>query len=70
MLAFELERPRDLASAVESLGRHGSRAMLKAGGTDVIVWMRKHAVQPEVLVDLSEVPELGGISFYPHRGIR
>ena len=70
MLAFQLERPRDLASAVESLGRHGSRAMLKAGGTDVIVWMHKHAVQPEVLVDLSEVPELGGISFYPHRGIK
>lgn len=70
MLAFEMERPRSMASAVEMLVSHGDKAMPKAGGTDVIVWMRKHAVRPEVLVDLSEIPELGGISFYPHRGIK
>ncbi len=70
MLAFEMERPRSLASAVEILGKHGSNAMIKAGGTDIIVWMRKHAVHPEMLVDLSEIPELRGISFYPHKGIK
>jgi carbon-monoxide dehydrogenase medium subunit len=70
MLAFEMERPRSLAAAVEILGNHGSRAMIKAGGTDVLVWMRKHTVHPEMLVDLSEIPELGGISFYPHKGIK
>jgi len=65
-----MERPRSLASAAEILEKYGSRAMVKAGGTDVLVWMRKHAVHPEVLVDLSEIPELKGISFYPHRGIK
>jgi len=70
MLAFEMERPRSLAAAVEILGKYGSKAMIKAGGTDVLVWMRKHAVNPEMLVDLSEIPELGGISFYPHKGIK
>jgi len=70
VLAFEMERPRSLASAAEILEKYGSRAMVKAGGTDVLVWMRKHAVHPEVLVDLSEIPELKGISFYPHRGIK
>ena len=70
MLAFEMERPRSLAAAVEILGKYGSKAMIKAGGTDVLVWMRKHAVNPEMLVDLSEIPELGGISFYSHKGIK
>ncbi len=57
MLAFEMERPRSLASAAEILEKHGSQAMVKAGGTDVIVWMRKHAVHPAFLVDLSEIPD-------------
>ena len=70
MLAFEMERPRSLSSAAEILREFGSKAMIKAGGTDVLVWMRKHVVHPEMIVDLSEIPELRGVSFYPHKGIK
>lgn len=70
MLSFEMERPRSLSAAVDLLVQWGKSAMIKAGGTDILVWMHKHVVHPEMLVDLSEIPELRGVSFYPHRGIK
>jgi carbon-monoxide dehydrogenase medium subunit len=69
MLPFELERPRSLAEAVELLA-HREGAMAKAGGTDLLVWMKKHAIRPEVLVDLTGIPELKGLSFDPLEGLR
>jgi len=69
MLPFELERPRTLAQAVELLSRREG-ALPKAGGTDLLVWMKKHAIHPEVLVDLSKIPDLRGLRFTPGEGLR
>lgn len=69
MLAFELERPRSLRDAVAILEKLGSRAAVKAGGTDLLMWMKDRLVTPEVVVDLSLLPELAGASFDPKKGL-
>ena len=55
MLSFEMERPRTLAEAVRLLSEEGRVSMAKAGGTDLLVWMKKHAVRPDLVVDLSAI---------------
>ncbi|MCX7828146.1 MAG: xanthine dehydrogenase family protein subunit M [Thermanaerothrix sp.] len=67
MLSFELERPATLAEAMKLLQKEGAWA--KNGGTDLLVWMKKHAVQPKLVVDLSLIDELHGIQFNPEEGL-
>lgn len=67
MLSFELERPSTLAEAMKLLQRDGAWA--KNGGTDLLVWMKKHAIQPSLVVDLTRIEELRGISFNPEEGL-
>lgn len=67
MLSFELERPSTLAEAMKLLEREGAWA--KNGGTDLLVWMKKHAIQPKLVVDLSLIEELHRIHFDPKEGL-
>lgn len=69
MLAFEMERPASLKEAFEILSRSGPDTAVKAGGTDLLVWMKKNLVHPELIVDLSLIEELKGISFDPSGGL-
>jgi len=43
--------------------QHGSTKLL-AGGTDLIVQMRSGAVTPELVIDVKQLPELNGLSFF------
>ena len=58
---FVLERPRSISEALEILKNHGEKAILKSGGTDVIVWLHKSLKEPEYLVDLTSIDGLRGI---------
>jgi carbon-monoxide dehydrogenase medium subunit len=78
MKKFELFEPSALEEAVELLtGRRGS--LVLAGGTDLLVQMKREEIFPENLVSLRQIPNLSSIrkerqfvrlgAFVTHRAI-
>jgi len=57
---FAYLRPATMPDAMAMLSEN-SGAMLLAGGTDVVPWLRDDAITPEVVIDLKDVPGLTGI---------
>ena len=55
---FEFRSPRSVAEAAHVLAGEGPRAMLIAGGTDLIPNMKRRHQSPKTLVSLRRVPEL------------
>jgi 4-hydroxybenzoyl-CoA reductase subunit beta len=55
---FSYLRPGSVAEAARMLADHGGRAMLMAGGTDLLPKMKRRQMAPEVLVGLSHLREL------------
>jgi 4-hydroxybenzoyl-CoA reductase subunit beta len=54
---FALARPRDVESAVAMRGQESASRFL-AGGTDLVVNLRRGLDQPALLIDLSDIDEL------------
>jgi CO/xanthine dehydrogenase FAD-binding subunit len=54
-------RPVDLKEALQDLAEGGQDARILAGGTDLIIAMRKGLIHPEMLVDVTRIDELRGI---------
>jgi 4-hydroxybenzoyl-CoA reductase subunit beta len=54
---FALARPRDVESAIAMRGQDSSSRFL-AGGTDLVVNLRRGLDQPALLIDLSDIKEL------------
>ena len=59
MTPFTYTRPATLAEATALLLRHAGAACALAGGTDLIVQMQAGRKQPQVVVDIKNIPELG-----------
>ena len=59
--AFELFQPATASDAVSLLDRHGTDALVLAGGLDSMDWLKDRIRRPRVVVDLSQVGELKGI---------
>lgn len=63
--------PASLADALELLGRHGGDAKILGGGQSLLPLLNMRLAAPELLIDVSRLPELhckrpladGGISF-------
>lgn len=53
--------PSDLTGAVAIKAQYGSRAAYVAGGTDLVPKMKHGQQEPEALVAVGRLPELGGI---------
>jgi len=58
---FEYHRPSSLSEACGLLRKLGPEAIPLAGGTDVMVDLRRGSKQPRHLVSLADLPELRGI---------
>ena len=75
---FEYRAARTVAEALEWMGEYDggadkdpeARAMLMAGGTDVLPNMKERIFTPSVVVGLRGIPGLRGIAFDPERGLR
>jgi carbon-monoxide dehydrogenase medium subunit len=58
---IEYCRPATVEGALELLSSHPGSARIIAGGTDLLVDLRKGKVQAQILVDITRIPELGQI---------
>ncbi|HID86700.1 MAG TPA: xanthine dehydrogenase family protein subunit M, partial [Anaerolineae bacterium] len=58
MMWEEYHFAASVEEAVEILARHGDEARLVAGGTDLLVELRKGEMPPRILVDITRLPEL------------
>jgi carbon-monoxide dehydrogenase medium subunit len=56
--SFEYLRPESLSELLHLLREHGTRARVLAGGTDLVVRIKKGLELPPVVVDLKRVAEL------------
>jgi carbon-monoxide dehydrogenase medium subunit len=66
---FEYHAPRSVAEALDLLDRYGERAAVLAGGTDLLVAMKKRERISEHLINLKEIEALKGISLDEKEGI-
>jgi carbon-monoxide dehydrogenase medium subunit len=69
MRPFAYQAPNSIGKAVALLARHGGRARPLAGGTDLLVQLRRHLFEVDLIVDVKRIPELNDISFDPARGL-
>ena len=60
--SFAYVKPRSLAEALDTLEKHGEGARLLAGGQSLIASLNLRLSSPEVLVDISGLDDLNGIS--------
>jgi 4-hydroxybenzoyl-CoA reductase subunit beta len=67
--AFSVARPRSVEEALLLLADHGPRAMIVAGGTDVVPNLQMKLFSPRVLVDLKPLRQLSQISFSKRDGL-
>ena len=58
---FDFHEPASLSEACEILAAYGPKAKLMAGGTDLMVNMKKEILSPEHLVCLSRIESMRGI---------
>ena len=58
---FEFHEPGSVSEACEILATYGAKAKLIAGGTDLMVNMKKKIVAPQHLVCLSKIASMHGI---------
>jgi CO/xanthine dehydrogenase FAD-binding subunit len=69
MKEIDYVAPRSVAEAVAVLAERGDRARVLAGGTDIIVQVREHRRDLDVLVDIKRIAELNELSFDPKKGL-
>jgi carbon-monoxide dehydrogenase medium subunit len=68
--AIDYAAPHTVKEAVELLSQKGDRARVLAGGTDIIVQVREHRRDVDLLVDVKNIPDLNELSFDPQAGLR
>ncbi len=69
MKPFEYQSPTSIAEAVALLAEKGARARPLAGGTDLLVQLRRGLLEADLLVDVKRIPELDRIAFDPAEGL-
>ena len=59
--AFELYQPASVDDALKLLEKHGTDALVLAGGLDSMDWLKDRLRRPKVVVDLGQITELRGV---------
>jgi carbon-monoxide dehydrogenase medium subunit len=67
---FEHHAATSIPEALDLLARYAEKAEVYAGGTDLLVAMKKREKMPEHLIDLKGIAEMRGIHLDGQKGIR
>src|SRR3972149_2142504 len=67
---FKYYAPTTIEEALSLLAEHGYDAKVLAGGQSLIPMMNFRLVQPSILVDLNNIPELASINPGEDGGLR
>ncbi|MFQ5398724.1 MAG: FAD binding domain-containing protein [Anaerolineae bacterium] len=70
MNPFEHYSPKTLPDALKLLAQMNGRALVNAGGTDLMLKMKAGVLAPEVVVNIKQLPELKGIAYDDAAGLR
>jgi carbon-monoxide dehydrogenase medium subunit len=62
--------PQTVAEVVALLREQGDRARVLAGGTDIIVQVREHRRDLDLLIDVKRIAELNELAYDSRRGLR
>ncbi len=69
MKEFQYFKPENLTEAIYLAAQFGPRAALLAGGTDLVVQMKRNIRTPTCLINLKGISELNGIQFSQEKGL-
>ncbi len=69
MRSFHYSAPSSVNEVVALLSDKGERARPLAGGTDLLVQLRRGLIELELVVDVKRIPELNSISYDPEEGL-
>ena len=69
MRDIQYAAPTSVSDAVALLSQFGSRARVLAGGTDLIVQMREHLREVDLVVDAKKIPVLTALAFDSEGGL-
>jgi carbon-monoxide dehydrogenase medium subunit len=68
--SFDYAAPTTLGEATALLAKANGTARILAGGTDLLVQLREHLRDADLVVDVKRIPELMELSYHPQRGLR
>jgi CO/xanthine dehydrogenase FAD-binding subunit len=67
---FEYHAPTSLSEALDMLAKYDGKARVFAGGTDLLVSMKRREVLPEHLISLKGIAQLKGVHYDEKEGMR
>jgi len=70
MKEIDYASPKTIGEACALLQDRGDKARCLAGGTDIIVQVREHRRDIDVLVDIKRIPEVNALSYDVKKGLQ
>jgi len=67
---FEYRSAASVAEALDLLKKYGTKARVIAGGTDLLLAMKKRALTPGYLINVKNIKVMKGISYNEKKGLR
>jgi len=66
---FEYVSPKTLADAIGFLKKYGNDARVMAGGTDLLLRLKRGDIQAKVIIGLKNIKDLNTITFHREKGL-
>lgn len=61
MKPFEYHEPETIRQACQLLKEYGDQARIMAGGTDLVIKMKRGLVSPKHVIDIKKIPDIRGV---------